>query len=159
MIDQEGSMVPFHALSRQLLETAERGGRLRQTRVFYFHDYVNEYLYRHPALLNAQPFDEVLAEVGERAVVMIVSDGGAARGNFDSERVKQTLAWIEQLQQSVRYVAWLNPMPSESWLHTTAAEIAGILPMFEMSRLGMNKAISVLRGRYVACERMYEWLV
>jgi uncharacterized protein with von Willebrand factor type A (vWA) domain len=148
MIDQEGSMVPFHALSRQLVETAERGGRLRQTRVFYFHDYADEYLYRHPALLNAQPIDEVLAEVGERAVVLIVSDAGAARGNFDLERVKWTQKWIEQLQQSVQYVAWLNPMPRESWQHTTAGEIKQFVPMFEMSRQGMNRAISVLRGRY-----------
>jgi uncharacterized protein with von Willebrand factor type A (vWA) domain len=148
MIDQEGSMVPFHALSRQLVDTAERGGRLRQTRVFYFHDYVDEYLYRHPALLNAQPIDEVLAEVGERAVVLIVSDAGAARGNFDLERVKWTQEWIEQLQQSVQYVAWLNPMPRESWQHTTAGEIKRFVPMFEMSRQGMNRAISVLRGRY-----------
>jgi uncharacterized protein with von Willebrand factor type A (vWA) domain len=148
MIDQEGSMVPFQALSRQLVETAERGGRLRQTRVFYFHDYAEEYLYRHPALLNAQPIDEVLVEVGERAVVLIVSDAGAARGNFDLERVKWTQKWIEQLQQSVQYVAWLNPMPRESWQHTTAGEIKRFVPMFEMSRQGMNRAISVLRGRY-----------
>ncbi|MGB7442862.1 MAG: hypothetical protein WA919_17490, partial [Coleofasciculaceae cyanobacterium] len=148
IVDQEGSMVPFHALSRQLIETAERGGRLRQTRVFYFHDYADEYLYRHPALLNAQPIDEILAEVGERAVVLIVSDGGAARGNFDRERVKYTQEWIEQLQQSVQYLAWLNPMPNDSWQHTTAGEIKEFVPMFEMSRQGMNSAISVLRGRY-----------
>ncbi|NER20368.1 MAG: hypothetical protein F6J96_06530 [Symploca sp. SIO1C2] len=148
MIDQEGSMVPFHELSRQLRETAERGGRLRQTRVFYFHDYGDEYLYRHPALLDAQPITEVLTEIGERAVVMIISDGGAARGNFDQERVESTKVWIEQLQQSVRYCAWLNPMPNECWQDTTAGEIARLLPMFEMSRQGMNAAISVLRGRY-----------
>lgn len=159
LIDQEGSMVPFHALSRQLVETAERGGRLRQTSVFYFHDYADEYLYRHPALLNAQLVEEVLAEVGERAVVLIVSDGGAARGNLDAERVKRTQEWIERLQQSVRYIAWLNPMPNESWLHTTAGEISQFVPMFEMSRQGMNGAISVLRGRYVPWERMYSWLM
>jgi uncharacterized protein len=159
MIDQEGSMVPFHALSRQLVETAERGGRLRQTRVFYFHDYVDEYLYYHPALLNAQPIDEVLADVGERAVVLIVSDAGAARGNCDSERVNRTKEWIELLQQSVRYTVWLNPMPNESWLHTTAGEIARFVPMFEMNCQGMNAAINVLRGRYVSWERMYSWLI
>jgi hypothetical protein len=159
MIDQEGSMVPFHELSRQLVETAERGGRLRQTHVFYFHDYPDEYLYHHPAMLNAQPISEVLDEIGERAVVLVVSDGGAARGNFDQERVESTKVWIEQLQQSVRYSAWLNPMPNEYWRHTTAEEIARLLPMFEMSRQGMNAAISVLRGHYIAWETMYSWLI
>lgn len=149
MVDQEGSMIPFHGLSRQLIETAERGGKLRQTRVFYFHDYVDKYIYRHPALLNAQKLEEMLAEVGERAIILIISDGGAARGKFEEERVQQTQLWINQLQSSVKYVAWLNPMPSDSWQHTTASEIAQMLPMFEMSREGMNTAINVLRGRHI----------
>ncbi|WP_414756567.1 VWA domain-containing protein [Anabaena sp. CCY 9910] len=159
LIDQEGSMVPFHDLSRQLVETAQRGGRLRTTNVFYFHDYPDEYLYRHPAMLEAKAISEVLAEIGERAAVLIISDAGAARGNFDAERVNNTKVWIEQLQQSVRYFAWLNPIPSECWRQTTAEEIARFVPMFEMSPQGMNAAISVLRGRYIAGEVMYSWLM
>jgi uncharacterized protein with von Willebrand factor type A (vWA) domain len=159
LIDQEGSMVPFHDLSQQLVETAQRGGRLRTTHVFYFHDYPDEYLYRHPAMLDAKLVSEVFEEIGERAVVLIVSDAGAARGNFDKERVYSTKAWIEQLEQSVRYFAWLNPMPSECWRQTTAREIARFVPMFEMSPQGMNAAISVLRGRYIATEGMYSWLI
>lgn len=152
LIDREGSMVPFHDLSRQLLETATRGGRLRQTRVFYFHDYVDEYIYRHPALIDAQHLGEMLAETGERAAVLIIGDAGAARGSFDKIRVERSQVWIEQLQQSAKYVAWLNPMPRDSWQHTTAGEIAQMLPMFAMSRTGMNAAISVLRGRHIAGE-------
>ncbi|MBD2198401.1 MULTISPECIES: hypothetical protein [Calothrix] len=159
LIDQEGSMVPFHDLSRQLVETAQRGGRLRTTNVFYFHDYPDEYLYRHPAMLEAKAVSEVLAEIGERAAVLIISDAGAARGNFDAERVDNTKVWIEQLQQSVRYFAWLNPMPSECWRQTTAEEIARFVPMFEMSPQGMNAAITVLRGRYIAGEVIYSWLM
>ncbi len=152
LIDREGSMVPFHTLSRQLLETATRGGKLRKTRVFYFHDYVDEYVYRHPALIDAQHLEEMLTKAGERAAVLIISDGGAARGSFDKIRLQRTQVWIEQLQKSAKYIAWLNPMPSDSWQHATAGEIAQMLSMFEMSRTGMNAAISVLRGRHVAGE-------
>ncbi len=159
LIDQEGSMVPFHELSRQLAETAQRGGRLRTTNVYYFHDYPDEYLYQHPAMLDAKPVSEFLEDIDERAAVLIVSDAGAARGNFDQERVDNTKVWIEQLQQSVRYFAWLNPMPSECWRQTTAGEIARFVSMFEMSSQGMNAAISVLRGRYIAGEVMYSWLM
>ncbi|PAX58301.1 hypothetical protein [Brunnivagina elsteri] len=158
LIDQEGSMVPFHDLSRQLVETAERGGRLRTTNVFYFHDYPDEYLYRHPAMLDAKPISEILEEIGERTAVLIISDAGAARGNFDQERVDNTKVWIEELQQSVRYFAWLNPMPSECWQQTTAGEIARFVPMFEMSFQGMNAAISVLRGRYIVLKELDESL-
>lgn len=159
LIDQEGSMVPFHDLSRQLVETAQRGGRLRTANVFYFHDYPDEYLYRQRAMFNEKLITEVLEEIGEQAAVLIVSDAGAARGNFDQERVDSTKVWIEQLQQSVRYVAWLNPMPTECWRRTTASKIARFVPMFEMSPQGMNAAISVLRGRYIATEVMYSWLI
>lgn len=152
LIDREGSMIPFHALSRQLLETATRGGRLKQTRVFYFHDYVDEYVYRHPALIDAQHLDDLLAEAGQKAAILIISDGGAARGSFDKIRVERTKNWIEQLQKSAKYVTWLNPMPSDSWQHTTAGEIARMLPMFAMNRTGMNAAISVLRGKHIAGE-------
>ncbi|MEM7578320.1 MAG: hypothetical protein AAF316_00450 [Cyanobacteria bacterium P01_A01_bin.80] len=159
LIDQEGSMVPFHELSRQLAETAQRGGRLRTTNVYYFHDYPDEYLYQHPAMLDPKPVSEFLEQIDERAAVLIVSDAGAARGNFDEERVDNTKLWIEQLQNSVRYFAWLNPMPSECWRQTTAGEIARFVSMFEMSSQGMNAAISVLRGRYIAGEVMYSWLM
>jgi hypothetical protein len=155
LIDHEGSMVPFHYLSRQLVETAQRGGRLRTSNVFYFHDYPDEYLYRHPAMFDAKPVSKLLEEIGERAAVLIVSDAGAARGNFDQERVDNTKVWIEKLQQSVRYFAWLNPMPSECWPQTTAGEIARFVPMFEISPQGMYAAISVLRGLYVAGEVVY----
>ena len=159
MIDQDGSMVPFHDLSRQLVETAERGGKLRQTHVFYFHDYPEDYLYRQSGLRDAQPLPEVLTEVGERALVLIVSDAGAARGYLNLERINYTQEWIKTLQKSVRYFAWLNPVPKEYWYGTTAGEIAKFVPMFEMSREGMNAAISVLRGKPIPGEAMYSWLM
>jgi uncharacterized protein with von Willebrand factor type A (vWA) domain len=159
LIDQDGSMVPFHPLSRQLVETARRGGRLRQAGVYYFHDYPEGYLYRDPARLEAQPIPEALAAIGERAAVLIVSDGGAARGNFDQERVERTRAFIQQLKESVRRYAWLNPMPNTRWAGTTAGEIARLIPMFEMNRRGLDAAISALQGRYVYWEKMYPWMM
>lgn len=158
LIDQDGSMVPFHALSRQLIETIQRGGRLRQAEVYYFHDYPDDYLYRDPTRLEAQPISEILTIISKRAVVLILSDAGAARGNFDSERVERTRAFIEQLRQSVRYCAWLNPMPNHRWPDTTAGEVARLVPMFELSRSGLDSAISTLRGQYVYWEKMYSWM-
>lgn len=159
LIDQDGSMVPFHALSRQLAETARRGGRLGQAGVCYFHDYPDSYLYRDPARLEAQPIPEALAAIGERAAVLIVSDAGAARGNFDPERLERTRAFVQQLKQFVRRYAWLNPMPNDRWPGTTAGEIARLAPMFEMSRRGLDAAISALQGRYVYWEKMYPWMM
>ncbi|MBW4592799.1 MAG: hypothetical protein KME46_07720 [Brasilonema angustatum HA4187-MV1] len=45
-------------------------------------------------MLDAKLVCEVLEEIRERAAVLIVSDVGAARGNFDQERVDNTKTWI-----------------------------------------------------------------
>jgi uncharacterized protein with von Willebrand factor type A (vWA) domain len=159
LVDQDGSMVPFHALSRQLIETARRGGRLRRAGVYYFHDYPDEYLYCDPARREAERIPDTLAAIGKRAVLLIISDAGAARGNFDQKRVEQTQAFVQQLKQSVRHYAWLNPMPNNRWPGTTAGEIARFVPMFEISRRGLEAAISTLRGLYVCWEKMYPWMM
>jgi len=159
LIDQGGSMVPFHNLSRQLQETAQRDGRLGQTGIYYFHDYPANFLYRDPARLEGEPVNDVLAKFGTRAAVLIISDAGAARGKFDTKRIALTEHFIQQLKQTVRYYAWLNPMPNTRWMHTTAGAIARLAPMFEMSRQGLDAAISTLQGRYVYWERLYSWMI
>jgi len=159
LVDQGGSMMPFHHLSRQLIDKALRGGNIEQTSVYYFYNYPEKYLYSAPTRIKAQLTTNALESIGEKAGVFIVSDAGAARGNYNPERVEYTQKFIKQLRQSVRYYAWLNPMPNDSWQDTTAGEIARFVPMFEMSRQGLNAAINTLRGRYVYGEHPYQWML
>jgi uncharacterized protein with von Willebrand factor type A (vWA) domain len=58
-----------------------------------------------------------------------------------------TKNFIDQFRQRVRYIAWLNPMPQKRWDGTTAGLVARLVPMFEVSRRGLQDAIDVLRGR------------
>ncbi len=159
LVDRGGSMVPFHHLSHHLIDKAQGGGNIEQTSVYYFQNYPEKYLYSDPTRLKAQPITKFLESIDKKTSVLIVSDAGAARGNKNPERVKYTYKFIEQLQQSVNYYAWLNPMPTDSWQDTTACEIARFVPMFEMSRQGLDAAISTLRGRYVYWERPYQWML
>ncbi len=159
LVDQGGSMVPFHHLSRQLIDKAERGGNIKQTSVYYFQNYPEKYLYSDPTRLKAQLITNFLESIDKKTSVLIVSDAGAARGNYNPERVEYTRKFIEQLQQSVNYYAWLNPMPNDSWQYTTAGKIARFVPMFEMSREGLSAAINTLRGRYVYWEHPYQWML
>ncbi|MBD2337434.1 hypothetical protein H6G64_10575 [Calothrix sp. FACHB-156] len=159
LVDQGGSMVPFHHLSRQLIDKAKRGGNINQTSVYYFQNYPEKYLYNDQTRLKAQLITNFLEFIDKKTSVLIVSDAGAARGNYNPERVEYTRKFIEQLQQSVNYYAWLNPMPNDSWQYTTAAEIARFVPMFEMSREGLSAAINTLRGRYVYWEHPYQWML
>ena len=54
LIDQDGSMIPFHALSHRLAETALRGGLLGKAGIYYFHNCPIEHLYHDSHLLAAE---------------------------------------------------------------------------------------------------------
>jgi uncharacterized protein with von Willebrand factor type A (vWA) domain len=147
LIDTNGSMVPFHGLGRRLIQTAERGGRLGRAGVFYFHDCPTEFLYSEPARQKGTATDQWLVSGDlDRSRILIFSDGGAARGQFDRERLALTADFLEKLNRRVRRVAWLNPMPRTRWTATTAEAIAYLVPMFEVSQHGLHEAIRVLRG-------------
>ncbi|MEC4812819.1 MAG: hypothetical protein SAK29_06030 [Scytonema sp. PMC 1069.18] len=148
LIDQDGSMVPFDMLSRWLAQTALRGGRLGKAGIYYFHNCPIEYLYHDPNHLQAVLVSDVVTCVcSERTAVLIFSDAGAARSGYSEQRFEFTKKFLDQLKQQIRYIAWLNPMPRSRWEKTTAGDIASLVPMFEVSRRGLQDAIGVLRGR------------
>lgn len=158
LIDMNGSMTPFHSLSRQLVETAQAGGRLRSVLTYYFHNCPSELLYKDPRLLESVSISDAFSQVSLKTVALVLSDAGAARSTYNKLRTHLTQKFVNDLNQSVRHSAWLNPMPDNDWLNTTAQEIAQIVPMFEMSRLGMGAAVNVLQGRYIQWEKRYSWL-
>lgn len=147
LIDQDGSMVPFHSLADRLMETALRGGRLGQTGIYYFHNCPVDYLYRDPGHQEAETFEQVLSRLSQTcSSVLIFSDGGAARGSYNGDRVELTEAFLNRFKQRVRYLTWLNPVPKSRWSGTTAGKIAQLIPMFECDRSGLQDAIKVLRS-------------
>lgn len=148
LIDQDGSMVPFHEMSYRLATTSWRGGRLGKSGIYYFHNCPIEHLYhdrnyQEPELVS----DIITHSCSNRTAVLIYSDAGAARGGYSEERYELTKKFLAQLKQKVRYIAWLNPMPKKRWLGTTSGEIARLVPMFEVNRRGLQDAVNVLRGR------------
>ncbi len=125
-----------------------QAGRLGSTSLYYFNNCPIDYVYADPYFLDAEPIDDLLQHrVSKRTVVMIFSDGGAARGGFNDQRVRLTQSFLERLSQQVQYVTWLNPMPRDRWSNTTAETIAQQVPMLEVSRAGFQSAINILRGR------------
>ncbi|MFN6563858.1 MAG: hypothetical protein RMY28_029235 [Nostoc sp. ChiSLP01] len=154
LIDQDGSMVSFHSLSRRLAETALRGGRLGKSGIYYFHNCPIEYLYHDLHHIEAKLISNIVTHIcSNRTAVLIFSDAGAVRGRYSEERYELTQQFLAQMKQRVRYIAWLNPMPKKRWFGTTAAEIAHLVPMFEVSHEGLQNAIAVLSGRFANFER------
>jgi uncharacterized protein len=155
LIDRDGSMVAFHALADWLIDTALLGGKLGKVEAYYFHNCPVGYLYRDPVHSESEPLTEILTKLRrDRAVVLIFSDAGSARGGFNQDRVELTTIFLQQLQLQVRYVAWLNPLPKSRWAGTTAEKIGRVVPMFDITREGLDLAIDVLRGKQNSgCDR------
>ena len=146
LIDCEGSMSPFKLLIDTLQESIEKVGLLNQKNIFYFHNVPRGYLFTKPNLTKPLPIEEILArEVGNNSVV-IVSDGGAARRTYDSERLHQTKEFIRQLSDKTYLYGWLNPVPEFQWRTTTAEDIATFIPMYSLNPQGLNDLVKILLG-------------
>jgi uncharacterized protein with von Willebrand factor type A (vWA) domain len=147
LLDYGGSMVPFHSLAERLAETAVRGGKLGQAAIYYFHDCPIRHFYHDPAFLEPELIINRLQKMHPlHSSILIFSDGGAARGNYDPKRIEATETFLAQLRQVVRNVAWLNPMPEGRWGSNSAEAIAHSVPMFEANPAGVHGAIKALRG-------------
>ncbi|MDT9340676.1 hypothetical protein VV11_015040 [Trichodesmium erythraeum 21-75] len=146
LIDCEGSMSPFKLLIDTLQESIEKVGLLSQKNIFYFHNVPRGYLFTKPNLTKPLPIEEILSrEVGNNSVV-IVSDGGAARRTYDSERLHQTKEFIRQLSDKTYLYGWLNPVPEFQWRMTTAEDIATFIPMYSLNPQGLNDLVKILLG-------------
>ena len=115
LIDVSNSMIPFRLFSERIVATLA-GSRLGKTDIYYFRNCPRDYLYLHPRRSDAKKIKEILPKLHrDRTVVVIISDGGAARGGINRERIKLTEDFLKELTPYVRHIAWLNPMPSERW--------------------------------------------
>ena len=84
--------------------------------------------------------------------VVIISDAGAARGQYDVVRLLDTLAFLKAIRRRTQAIVWLNPVRPADWRHSTAGAIARHVPMLPMTRQGHYDAVGVLRGRPVFLE-------
>ncbi|MDX2032605.1 MAG: VWA domain-containing protein [Blastocatellia bacterium] len=150
LVDQGGSMVPFHRFARDLAETAlaEQEHRLRKVEVYYFHNYFAGSLHRDPYLTEEVGRDLALEETDDETSVLIVSDAGAARGHRRRDRIRATAAMLHELRARTNLIAWLNPMPRARWAASSAEVIELLAPhfMFPMDPDGFSSAIDLARG-------------
>lgn len=148
LIDQNGSMMPFHRFSRDLVETAREESLLEveNVQVVYFHNVPANYVYRDVYLTQPVELKEVLGQCDSDTSVLIVSDAGAARGYRRQERIQNTTRFLLQLRKRSSLIAWLNPMSRKRWVGSSAEILAYLVPMFQMDRFGFVDAIDVLRG-------------
>jgi uncharacterized protein with von Willebrand factor type A (vWA) domain len=149
LIDQNGSMTPFHHFTRDLVETASQESRLdpEQVTAYYFQNVPAGSMFRDPYLTKPMPLTEALAACDDSTSVLVVSDAGAARGYRMRDRVRGTIRFLQQLKRYTTLLAWLNPMPETRWEGSSAEVIAQSVDMFQMDNEGLSNAIDVVRGQ------------
>ncbi|PDW02657.1 VWA domain-containing protein [Candidatus Viridilinea mediisalina] len=147
LLDQNGSMMPFHRFTRDLATTAQYESSIEHVEVYYFHNAPSAYLYSDPHLTNPVALQSILATCTPNTSLLIVSDGGAARGYRRPERIRATRTLLRTLERHTLLHAWLNPMPRERWADSSAQVIAALLQgrMFQMDEDGFSQAIDVIR--------------
>lgn len=149
LIDQNGSMMPFHRFTRDLVETAKGDSSLREEQVaaYYFHNAPGDFVYRDAFLTQPIALSTILADLDSDASVLVVSDGGAARGYRRLDRIQNTTSFLLKLRRVTNLIAWLNPMPIDRWEGSSADIMANIVPMFQMDDDGLSNAIDIVRGQ------------
>lgn len=147
LIDRNGSMTPFHYLTREIVETASSESSLERLDVFYFHNVPAKSIYRNPYLTESILLSHALKMCNSNTSVLIVSDGGAARGYRRFERFEATTQFLEVIGQKTNHIAWLNPMPQNRWHRTSAQLISYRVPMYPMNNQGLSNAIDTIMGK------------
>ncbi len=147
LVDQDGSMMPFHRFTREIIETAHDESDIRQVDTFYFHDVPDlETIYSDSRLTQQVSTKTVFEHCTEDTSVLIISDVGAARGHLQIPRVQAFTEFLTTLRERTNRMALLNPMPKARWRSTTAEFITHLIPMFPITADGFSNAIDVVRG-------------
>jgi uncharacterized protein len=151
LVDQGGSMTPFHRFTRDLVETAMTPDVFpdEQVHIGYFHNFPTEYLYLDAYLTQPKPMSELLADCDRDTSIMILSDAGAARGYRRPERIAKMVEFLVRLKRYSGLISWLNPMPTDRWRGSSAEVIAHLVTMEQMDTEGLGNAIDVVRGQSV----------
>ena len=147
LIDRKGSMSPFHRFAKDLIDSAQTESKIQTVDVYYFHNIPATSIYRDPFLTEPIALNEAIAAWDRDTKILIVSDAGAARGLRLMERIQSTIEFLLTIKQATNLIAWLNPMPQERWVGSSAKIIANVLPMLPMDRDGLCRAIEVLQGK------------
>lgn len=165
MVDHHKGMIAFHTLTQNLVQSAIVGGGHKDASIFYFNQYPGPHLFTNATHTKHQALSHVLAQISSpNTVALIVSDAGAASGEYDSERIGKTLQSLKELKNHVSRVVWLNPMPRHRWSGTSAYMISKSVDMFEFiqeqpmeqsennreqidHKKGMKQVISLLQGK------------
>ncbi len=146
LIDRSQSMVPFAYITQALIESMHRGGLHGQIHLKWIGNDPN--IIEETTNIHSTRLVPVLHEHHPNEMAtLIISDAGAARGEYSLERVKSTRRFLLSLHEHTYRYVWINPLPRMRWEFSSAEEIARMVPMYPITREDLLSAVDILRGR------------
>jgi uncharacterized protein len=148
LFDASPSMTPWRATGKAVAESLTRS-QLGHGAIYYFDNDPGGDLFGSDLLTRPQGLEDV-ARQHPGCALIIIGDGGAARGLTNRENVRSARRFVELARDASWWpIAWLNPMPRHRWVGTSAARIAAIpgIAMFELTEDGLVAAVDHLRGK------------
>jgi len=162
MLDIGGSMDEHIMLLDRLFTAMHQASNFRDLQVRFFHNCVYDRVYTGPDLhpKRSESTLQLLAQLDPDYKLVMVGDacmaptellvpGGAIDYQYMNE--EPGAQWLERLEQHFERAAWLNPHPQRWWdtIHGayTLGIVRQIMPMFELSVDGLDRAVGWLMAR------------
>lgn len=146
LIDVSSSMIIWRTFSSGLVESLLES-QLGEVTIFYFDNIPENIVYTQPTLLQPVSIERALQEHPDCAL-LIVSDGGAARGKNHMTRITATHDFVAQVKSTWQPIVWLNPVPQKRWTASSAHTISRLasVTMLPLSEDNLVNAVDILRG-------------
>lgn len=159
LIDHRDSMVAFKVLGELLVTTAKEI-LLKGSSHYYFSGLPskfkrtdNQYGYYIYSNIAHTKYTDLIKEIdkykfkNEDLSILIFSDAGAAKRNFNIKKIDATKELIQELRKATNKIGWLNPMLEDRWEDTSASIIQDYVFMKEASIRGIKEIIDLFRGK------------
>jgi uncharacterized protein with von Willebrand factor type A (vWA) domain len=139
LIDNGGTSMDAYVNTIQVLFSCAHS-QFKELNTYYFHNCIYGEVWEDAARTQLRVSLAVLIKKAPQTRLIIVGDASMALGELDES--------LYILAKTFPHVAWLNPVPREFWFMTeTIEEIRKILPMFELTLAGLDRAVKHLMIR------------
>jgi uncharacterized protein with von Willebrand factor type A (vWA) domain len=155
-IDNGGwSMDPYIPLVQALFDYSR--SQFKSLTTLFFHNTIYDTLWQDPARYRKPRPIREFARLDPETRLIVVGDASMAPFelmaqdgsiHIEERSGRPSIECLDYLARTFRHCVWLNPTPGDRWPYTrTIGLIARIIPMFELTIDGLEKAVAHLMGK------------
>ncbi len=153
LMDVGGSMEPYAQLCNRLFSAAHTASHFKDFRYFYFHNCIYDSLYSDIERSHAVDTNHILHTLEPDYRVVLVGDARMAISelterygaiSYYEQNETPGIVWLRRFAEHFSHCTWLNPVKAFYWGHPTVIAISRLLPMFELTLDGLDRAVKKL---------------